>query len=57
MVNGLMENRHWLLLGINVESFRGPAPERTAGAVGRGEVLARVPPVSPSGLLQVRDEA
>ena len=26
-VNGLMENRHRLLLGINVASFRGPASE------------------------------
>src|SRR6185312_1798845 len=26
-VNGLMENRHRLLLGINVETFRGPASE------------------------------
>ena len=24
-VNGLMENRHRLLVGINVELFRGPA--------------------------------
>jgi transposase len=30
-VNGLMENRHRLLLGINVESFRGPASERDGG--------------------------
>jgi transposase len=30
-VNGLMENRHRLLLGINVESFRGPASEREGG--------------------------
>lgn len=30
-VNGLMENRHWLLLGINVESFRGLASERDGG--------------------------
>jgi hypothetical protein len=29
-VNGLMEDRHRLLLGINVETFRGPASE-TAG--------------------------
>ena len=27
IVNGLMENRHRLLLGVNVESFRGPASE------------------------------
>ena len=31
-VNELMENRHQLLLGINVESFRCPASEREAGA-------------------------
>jgi transposase len=30
-VNGLMENRHRLLLGINVESFRGPASEMDGG--------------------------
>lgn len=30
-VNGLMENRHRLLLGIHVETFRGPAPERDGG--------------------------
>lgn len=30
-VNGLMENRHRLLLGINVESFRGLASERDGG--------------------------
>jgi transposase len=30
-VNGLMENRHRLLLGINVASFRGPAPETEGG--------------------------
>ena len=30
-VNGLMENRHRLLLGINVESFRGPASETDGG--------------------------
>jgi transposase len=30
-VNGLMENRHRLLLGINVESFRGPASETNGG--------------------------
>ena len=30
-VNGLMENRHRLLLGINVESFRGPASEIEGG--------------------------
>ena len=30
-VNGLMENRYRLLLGINVESFRGPASERDGG--------------------------
>ena len=30
-VNGLMENRHRLLLGINVESFRGPASETEGG--------------------------
>ena len=27
IVNGLMENRYRLLLGINVERFRGPASE------------------------------
>jgi transposase len=36
-VNGLMENRHRLLLGINVESFRGPASETDGGR----EVLDR----------------
>lgn len=30
-VNGLMENRHRLLLGINVELFRGPASETEGG--------------------------
>jgi hypothetical protein len=30
-VNGLMENRHRLLLGIHVESFRGPASETDGG--------------------------
>lgn len=30
-VNGLMENRHRLLLGINVELFRGPASETDGG--------------------------
>jgi hypothetical protein len=30
-VNGLMENRHRLLVGINVETFRGPASERDGG--------------------------
>ena len=30
-VNGWMENRYRLLLGINVESFRGPASERDGG--------------------------
>ncbi len=30
-VNGLMENRHRLLLGLNVESFRGPASETDGG--------------------------
>ena len=30
-VNGLMETRHRLLLGLNVESFRGPASEMDAG--------------------------
>ena len=30
-VNGLMENRHRILLGINVESFRGPASEMEGG--------------------------
>ena len=30
-VNGLMENRHRLLLGINVETFRGPASETEGG--------------------------
>lgn len=30
-VKGLMENRHRLLLGINVESFRGPASETDGG--------------------------
>ncbi|MEO8047392.1 MAG: transposase [Nitrospirota bacterium] len=30
-VNGLMENRHRLLLGINVETFRGPASETYGG--------------------------
>jgi hypothetical protein len=30
-VNGLMENRHRLLLGINVESCRGPASETDGG--------------------------
>jgi hypothetical protein len=30
-VNGLMENRHRLLLGINVESCRGPASETNGG--------------------------
>ncbi len=30
-VNGLMEHRHRLLLGINVESFRGPASETDGG--------------------------
>ena len=30
-VNGLMENRHRLLLGIKVESFRGPASEMDGG--------------------------
>ena len=30
-VNGLMENRHRLLLGINVASFRGPASETDGG--------------------------
>jgi transposase len=30
-VNGLMENRHRLLLGINGESFRGPASETDGG--------------------------
>ncbi len=30
-VNGLMENRHRLLLGINVERFRGPASETDGG--------------------------
>ena len=32
-VNGLMENRHRLLLGIQVESFRGPASETEGGRV------------------------
>ncbi|MDF0642522.1 MAG: transposase [Nitrospira sp.] len=30
-VNGLMENRHRLLVGINVEPFRGPASETAGG--------------------------
>jgi hypothetical protein len=30
-VNGLMENRHRFLVGIHVESFRGPASETTGG--------------------------
>lgn len=30
-VNGLMENRHRLLVGINVELFRGPASETDGG--------------------------
>ena len=30
-VNGLMKNRYRLLLGINVESFRGPASETAGG--------------------------
>ena len=30
-VNGLMENRHRLLVGINVEPFRGPASETDGG--------------------------
>lgn len=30
-VNGLMENRHRLLLGINAETFRGPASETDGG--------------------------
>ncbi len=30
-VNGLMENRHRILLGINVETFRGPASETEGG--------------------------
>jgi transposase len=30
-VNGLMENRHRLLLGLNVEPFRGPASETAGG--------------------------
>lgn len=30
-VNGLMENRHRLLLGINVETFQGPASETDGG--------------------------
>jgi hypothetical protein len=30
-VNGLMENRHRLLVGINVETFRGPASETDGG--------------------------
>lgn len=30
-VNGLMENRHRLLVGINVEPFRGPASETEGG--------------------------
>ncbi|THJ19980.1 MAG: hypothetical protein CAF45_015380 [Nitrospira sp. CG24E] len=30
-VNGLMENRHRLLLGIDVETFRGPASETDGG--------------------------
>ncbi len=30
-VNGLMENRHRLLLGITVEPFRGPASEMEGG--------------------------
>ena len=30
-VNGLMENRHRILLGINVETFRGPASETDGG--------------------------
>ena len=31
-VNGLMENRHRILLGINVETFRGPTSETEGGA-------------------------
>ena len=30
-VNGLMENRHRILLGINVETFRGQASETDGG--------------------------
>ena len=30
-VNGLMENRHRFLFGINVETFRGPASEMDGG--------------------------
>jgi transposase len=30
-VNGLMENRHRILLGINVETFRGPTSETEGG--------------------------
>jgi hypothetical protein len=30
-VNGLLENRHRILWGINVEAFRGPASEREGG--------------------------
>ena len=30
-VNGLMENRHQLILGITTESFRWPASERKGG--------------------------
>jgi len=30
-VNGLMENRHRLLVGLNVETFRGPASETEGG--------------------------
>ena len=38
-VNGLRENRHRLLLGINVESFRGPASDTDGGR----ELLDRFP--------------
>jgi hypothetical protein len=30
-VNGLIENQHRLLVGINVESFRGPGSETYGG--------------------------
>lgn len=37
-VNGLMENQHRLLLGINVETFRGPVPPTQQETI---EALAR----------------
>ena len=52
-----MENRHRLLLGINVESFRRPASETDGGRCGAKRSVGTGSAGFAVGLLQVRDEA